>query len=106
MSLLNFREQMKKDTKVLLNANEFAEIHTISGQEVSIVIDVDEFKQRKLKAAEGTYVGEKIILIGKQSIPKRPVEGRRFILDDEIYYVLTCDVEGEFYKIALGKNDS
>lgn len=102
----NFKEQLQKDEAAFFNCNEFAEEVLVGDEKVPVIICSAELEKRKLNIAEGTYVGETILLIQKHSLAKVPQEGQKFKMNNEIYYILECSVQVSTYKITLGKNHS
>lgn len=103
---LNFREQLQKDEAAFFNCNEFAEQVLIGEQSIPIINCKDELKERKVKEAEGTYVGEIIFLAQKQYFKTRPKEGQKIKMNNELHYVMECESLMNAYKITLGKNYS
>ncbi|MFR2840625.1 MAG: hypothetical protein ACLTBU_16260 [Zhenhengia sp.] len=103
---LNFREQLQKDEAAFFNCNEFAEKVFIGEQSIPIIQCKDELKGRKIKEAEGTYVGEIIFLVQKEYFKTRPQEGQKIKMNNESYYVMECESLMSAYKITLGRNCS
>lgn len=104
---MSFKEQLKDDlSEVFFNIDEFAEMHTLGGQEVPLIIDDDELQKRRIKAAEGTYVGDMLLLVETKHINKKPVEGKKLTLDGKPYFVISCEEKEGLYEIAIGANES
>ena len=101
-----FKEALQKDMKSFINVDEFAENHNLGGQEVLLIIDEDELKKRQLKAAEGVYLGELLIMVKECNLKNRPEEGRPIKLDGKTYFVISCALISGMYEIALGENAS
>lgn len=102
--MITFKEALIKDMQTLINTNEFASIHVLGGQEVPLIIDDDELQKRKLEAAEGTYVGDLLILVEVTYLNRRPVEGQKLTLDGVHYFVISCSEKDGLYEIAIGVN--
>lgn len=104
--MVSFKEIQKSDMKAFFNTDEFAEIHNIGGQDVPLIIDEDELKKRQLKAAEGVYLGELLIMVEECNLKSRPEEGKTIKLDGKTYFVISCALISSMYEIALGANAS
>ena len=104
--MATFKETLQNDINAFINVKEFAEIHYIGGQEVPLIIDEDELQKRQMKAAEGTYLGDLLLFIETKYLKSRPTEGRKFILDDKVYIVISCKEKDGLYEIAIGANES
>jgi len=104
---MTLKETLRDDlTTTFFNTDEFASMHMLGGREVPLIIDDDELQKRKLKAAEGTYVGDLLILVEVIHISRRPVEGQKFTLDEKIYFIVSCSEKDGLYEIAIGANQS
>lgn len=104
---MSFQKMLEEDlSKVFFNINEFATEHELEGQVVPLILDEDEVQKRKLKAAEGTYLGELLIFVDKQYLLERPVEGQRISFDGGYYFVTSCKDDGNMYEIVLGANNA
>lgn len=101
-----FKEQLKKDLEIIMNTQEFAEEYELEGQIVPLILDEDEIQERKIKAAEGTYLGEILIFVDKQYLEGRPVESQRMSFDHKSYFVISCKDDGSMYEIVLGTNSA
>ncbi|MDA3731665.1 hypothetical protein PBV87_09270 [Niameybacter massiliensis] len=104
---MNLKKIIEEDLQnVFFNTNEFAEIHVLDDKEVPIIIDEDEIQKRRIQAAEGTYVGEKLVLIQSKYFKRKPVEGRSLRLDHKEYFIVSCKETDGIFEITLGVNDS
>lgn len=104
---MSFQKMLEEDlSKVFFNINEFATEHELEGQVIPLILDEDKIQERKLKAAEGTYLGEVLIFVDKQYLSYRPVEDQRISFDNKHYFVVSCNDDGCMYEIVLGANES
>ena len=101
-----FKEQLKKDLEIIMNTQEFAEEYELEGQIVPLILDEDEIQERKIKAAEGTYLGELLIFVDKQYLEERPIVNQRISFNHDLYFVITCKDDGSMYEIGLGQNSA
>lgn len=103
---MTFKEQLNIDLcQTFFNTNEFAELHELGGKNVPLIIDEDEITERKLKAAEGTYIGEKLILVEIKYFKRIPAEGRSITLDNQEYFVVSCKEADGLLEMVLGVNE-
>ena len=106
---MSLRDQIFDDIDgVFLNADDFAEeaIVNIGGKDyqVMVVQDDDTLLERTDAAAQGTYLGEKLIFIKAADIPGRPAVGARITLNGESYFVTNCVNNFGMYEIRMGAN--
>lgn len=107
MKPISFKDILQSDIKeTFFNISEFAEIHNLGGQDVPLIIDEDELKKRQLKAAEGTYLGEILIMVEEFNLKNRPEEGKTIKFDGKTYFVISCALISGIYEIAIGANVS
>nr|DAY60721.1 MAG TPA: Gifsy-2 prophage ATP-binding sugar transporter-like barrel, 4 helix bundle.7A [Caudoviricetes sp.] len=104
---MNLKAIIEQDLQnVFFNTNEFAEVHFLDDKEIPIIIDEDEIQKRRIQAAEGTYVGEKLVLVEAKYFKRKPVEGRSLKLDHKEYFIASCKEVDGIFEITLGVNDS
>ncbi len=101
-----FKGQLNQDLEHLISGMEFAQYHELGGQTVPLIIDEDELQKRQMKAAEGTYLGDLLLLVETRYLKSRPVEGKTLRLDGKIYLVVSCKEKEGLYEIAIGANES
>ena len=107
MSSLSFKDILQADIKeTFFNTNEFAEKHQLGDQEVPLIIDEDELQKRQIKAAEGTYLGDLLILVEAKHLKSRPIEGKPIKFDGKIYFVNSCKLIDGIYEVIMGANES
>ena len=104
-----FKEQLQKDfDNIFFNLDEFAEIHTVEGQEVSVVIDTDnllELDLGKKEHSDGVYTDEKMLFIQKKDLDFEPVAGQHLNFDGEVYPILNVFEAMGGYTIILRSNE-
>ena len=101
-----FKAQLSQDLGNLISVAEFAQYHDLGGQQVPLIIDEDELQKRQMNAAEGTYLGDLLLLVEAKYLRVRPVEGKTLKLDGKIYLVVSCKENDGLYEIAIGANES
>ena len=103
---MSFMNQAVKDLAAFFNA--FADTHNVNGTDMLCIVDTDLNKIRSAQDSE-QYDGISLTLtrlyIKKTDLPKRPVYGKKFRLDDEPYLVVDCADEAGLWMITLGLND-
>lgn len=103
---LNFREQLQKDEAAFFNCSELATEILIDDQRLPVIICNNELKEKQVKEADGTYTEALILLVQKIYFKKKPEEGQKLKINNELYYVLECGVQMTTYKITVDKNRS
>lgn len=84
---MNFKEQLALDNKVFLNLDEFADLHTFDGKEVTCIVDDDYVDQQNVKAGLGTVAGIKCIHLSLSELPGKPVADAIISFDGKNYTI-------------------
>ena len=87
-----FKEQAADDLGVFLNADEFAETHTVNGVEVQAVLEgltTKEFVQHRGHriSFEGVDARTVILHLRAMEIPQKVAQGKVLELDGEMYRI-------------------
>lgn len=86
-----FKEQAADDLGVFLNADEFAETHTVNGVEVQAVLEgltTKEFVQHSARISfEGVDARTVILHLRATDIPQKVAQGNVLELDGEMYRI-------------------
>jgi len=106
MNFIMFKDYIKNDIQTFINLNEFAEIHNINGQNLSVLIDNDRLERRSKVEYEGIIVGDILYFASESSFIKQPKPGEMQRFDG-----IPCDVfdvrkDTGIYEIILKKNVS
>lgn len=89
---------------VFLNNDEFATMHNINGKVMPCVVDDDLLLERSDAAAQGVFLGEKLIRIKASLLPGKPAATMPIKLDGVTWRVLTVVENFGMYEIRLGAN--
>ena len=104
-----FKEQLQKDfDNIFFNLDEFAEIHTVEGKEVSVVIDNDKLMELDLGKkdhSDGVYTDEKMFFIQKKDLDFDAVGGQDRDCDGGMYRILNVFEDMGGYTIILRSNE-
>lgn len=106
----SFKAQLEKDfNNTFFNMNEFAELHSIDGREVPVVVDNDTLLALKLGNnvdSDGIFEDAKLFFILKKYLDSEPVIGQIMDFDGESYQIgnILEDLGG--YTIILKGNES
>ena len=105
---MSFKDQIKQDlSDVLLNLDEFADIHRIEGKEVPVVIDSDMLEKLS-KIGDNRIHGmdeADMVIMGKASdLPENLDPGRLLNLDGREVIVVTTTSEMGLVQIAVRQN--
>ena len=104
--VMSFMNQAVKDLAAFFNA--FAELHNVNGTDLPCVVDTDLNKVRSAQDSEqydGIFLTMVRLYVKKTDLPKRPVYGKVFRLDEKPYTVVDCADEAGVWVITLGLND-
>lgn len=102
---MSFKDVLQKDIKqVFLNFEEYGEIHTISGQEVLIIIDENELTERekRIRRNEGELHRKQLLFyIAAEDFGMLPDPGKILNLDGKQYKITEAENEDGIYSISL-----
>lgn len=105
-----FKEQMEKDfDAVFFNRDEFAELHSIDGKEIPVVVDNDTLLALKLGAnadSDGIFEDAKMFFVRKKDLAYEPVIGQLMDFDGETYPIGNIVEDFGGYTIILRGNES
>lgn len=107
----SFKDLIKEEVRtVFINEKEFGEIHTLDGQEVTIIIDNNELTERtkyrsKDEYTTGIYADEILFFISQKQMEDKPRIGRIIKLDGKEYIVTNVEDESNMYAITIGVNE-
>ena len=105
---MSFKDQIKQDlSDILLNLDEFADLHRIEGKEVPVVIDSD-IMAKLSKIGDNRIHGmdeADMVIMGKASdLPENLDPGRLLNLDGREVIVVTTTSEMGLVQIAVRQN--
>lgn len=99
-----FMQQLSDDVdNIFMNPDEFADVHTVNGESMTVVVDTHRLAELKTKSqyAEELYLAETLLFVRPRDLGYRPAKGSDFEFDGHVYQVL--EVSGEMlYRIILG----
>lgn len=78
-----FKDYVEQDLNVFFNVEELGETHNLNGKDVTLVMDNELLKERQIKAAEGTYIGDLLFHIRKSEWGKKPVIRKQIVTFDQ-----------------------
>ena len=107
MGTPSFKDQIAADIfGTFLNAQEFADIHTINGKEMTVVLDDNELLERDKSRlgthVDGLYKSRRLIYVAREEFGPRPAIGAMMSLDGRQYKVTDCTEEAGVLAIELG----
>lgn len=110
MIIRSFKELVQADANdVFMNTNEFADLHTIDGKSMKVIIDDNENIEREKKFKinmDGIYVKQVLIYVSKLEYGPLPAYGKLLKLDAKPYRVIDAIDEDGIYSITLEANRS
>ena len=84
-----FKEQVSADLNKFINLDHFAEIHTVEGKEIKVVLDDDKLVERQGGAELGVAEADLLMFARAEDLPPRKapgsainIDGREYIIDD------------------------
>lgn len=101
----SFKEVMKDDVNnTFMNVDEFADMHTVDGKEIPVLVDDNEIieREKKMKSnMDGVYVKQKLIYVKADDFGPLPAIGRQIVFDGKRYMVTDSTDEGGVYTITM-----
>lgn len=108
---MNLREVIRDDlADVFFDMEEFAELHTVNGKEMSVIFDENELLERKKEGRagshfDGAYLATAMLYVKAGEYGPRPKVGSVLVIDEKKVYRVTEAVdECGVYSIALEAN--
>lgn len=107
MGAHSFKDQIAADVfGTFLNAQEFADVHTVNGKEMTVVMDENEILERDKSRigihADGLYKSRRLVYVARAAFGPRPAIGAMLNLDGRHYKVTDCTEEAGILAIELG----
>ena len=104
----SFKEVMKADVdNTFMNLDEFADMHTVDGKEIPVLVDDNEIieREKKMKSnMDGVYVKQKLIYVKAGDFGALPAIGRQIMFDGGGYLVTDSTDEQGIYAITMEAN--
>ena len=102
---MSFKDQIQQDLDaVLLDTDEFAELHRIEGKEIPVVVDNDQLVKLKQGQILGLVEAD-LLLMGKESdFPADMEPGRLLNVDGRELIVATSGTDMGLIEVALRQN--
>ena len=102
----SFKECIAADVPQFLNRLEFAEIHSIDGKDMTVLVDENELLERDKAKVMGVSMGgihkaRRLIYVARAELGTRPAQGRQLSLDGRLYKVQECTEETGILAIEL-----
>lgn len=104
---MGFREQLEEDMGVFFNLEEFADIHTVNGAEVSAVIDNEALAGLYISRdtrTESLFTDSIMVYIQESSLDFEPVPEQCIDFDGHIYIISDVKLDGGIYAIVMEVN--
>jgi len=107
---MNLKDIIREDiADIFFDNDEFAEIHTVNGKELSVILDENELTERKTvgrvgKHYDGAYLAGMLLYVKAAEYGLRPKVGSVVVLDGKAYTVTDAADEGGVYAISLEAN--
>lgn len=106
--LMTFKEYAAKDiNEIFFNCNEFAEVHSINGQEISIIIDEHKLNEQNNKFNPLNEFSEKMILfyVSKDNLEFSPKINTNLMFDGELYQVFDVIEDNGIFAVTIMSNN-
>lgn len=103
--MMTLKEQIKEDISIFLDDAEFASIHVVEGEEISILVDNDRLAE--LKGGTDNTLGEADLLFYAKTadLPSKRGYGHILNYDDEDWFVISWNENDGISEISLKRND-
>lgn len=107
-----FKDQIAADNSIVfLNLDEFADMHTINGERMPVIIDSNEMIDREKRYqykrslyADGVFLKELLIYVKASDFGNLPAVGRILVFDGKTYTISDAIDEDGVYSISLEAN--
>lgn len=107
--MITFKDAVKSDIKrVFINPKEFADIHEVNGEEVSLVVDtnlISEYRDTKANPISGVFLNTKVLYVHAEDLGYSPVEGEILTLDGIMHIVRSVSMEHGVLVITIEANE-
>ena len=106
MGAPSFKESIAADVStVFLNKLEFADLHTVNGKKMTVLVDDNELLERdKAKMGthmDGLYKSRRLIYVAQKDFGPRPAIKSVLTLDGRVFRVADCTAEAGILAIEL-----
>lgn len=105
-----FKDIVQADRKrVFLNLDEFGDVHTIDGKEMTVIVDNNEMLEREKRYKvhdDGLFVRQFLIYVSGEDFGPLPAVGRLLKLDKKPFRITDAINEDGIYSISLEANNS
>ena len=105
----SFKEQLEKDfDNTFFNLDEFAELHTIDGNEIPVVVDNEtllRLNMGKTVESDGIFTDNIIIFVQRKYLDYEPVIGQVIDFDGVIYPIDNVLSDTGGYTVILRGNE-
>ena len=106
---MDFKDCIAADIhQVFLNPEEFAEVHTVDGKPMRVLIDDDALLERDAARGgvhtDGLYKTRRLLYLSRADYGGRPAPGKALNLDGRIWYVVQAEDAAGMLTIELEAN--
>lgn len=106
--MMSFKDIIADDVHgVFMNPEEFSEMHTINGIEMTVQIDSNEQIEREKRFnqhMDGIYLNQKLIYVAASDFGPLPKQGSILTLDKRTYRVADAVSEDGIHSITIEAN--
>lgn len=103
--MMGFKELLRQDVGIFLNADEFADVHTVNGKPMRIMVDDNEMIEREKRIpagqTEGIYRRKLMFYVASKEFGPLPAIGLSIKVDGRQYRVIDSINESGIYSISL-----
>lgn len=96
-----FRDVINSDLNIFFNQDEFASVKEVNAQQITVIEADDELTQRKLKSPDGTFIGDKLIIVKVSEFGSAPTIGKIISYVSKKYRVTDVNINEGTYEITL-----
>ncbi len=90
---MTLKEQAAADLELFFDLDEFAELHTLAGRKLTVVIDNDQLQKNTLKAPGGTFDGDLLLYAKSADLKRLKLEPQRVVVYDGLPYLVCSSAE-------------
>jgi|SRR5690554_2299311 len=101
------KDYFDPDLEIFFDLDEFAEVHTVNGESMPVIIDDDALKEAQANQADGVFRAEIAFMVKKEDFGSLPAVGQIVTFDSRrTLRVIDATEDTGVYTIILGANRS
>lgn len=102
---MSLKEMIERDNKIFFNTNDFADLHSVNGVQVPVIIDEDKLCEMKINSKFAPYIAESnlLLFIKLKDMGYIPAKGSVIEFDNSQYEVKEVIADDFVLQIILSE---